>query len=454
MKRLLVGRPHRHHRAGAPAPPQDHRAGGVLVGRHLVDGVRDRGDPVRHWPSAARASPSGSRSSCPIAIVVADPARDRRHVVPPDDLRLPERRRLLHREPREPRRVPVARRRRLAAGRLHPHRRGVDLGRRRRHHLHPRVPGPRPTSASCSGSGSSRSSPWPTCAASRSRAGIFAVPTYIYIVDARRCSSATGCTAAYFGHIDHGAVRSRRSSRAPAQTGGTLGLFLILQGLLVGRGRAHRRRGDLQRRARVPAAGAEERGDHARVDGRSSSARSSSASRCSPTTSSRTRATTETVISQMGRAVFGSGPLYVVLQFATAAILMLAANTAYADFPRLSSIIARDGYLPRQFANRGDRLVFSNGIVFLAVAAGVAHRRLRRPHQRADPALRGRRVHLVHAVPGRHGAPPPARAGAAAGNATRAVNGVGSVATFIVAAHRRDHQVHVAAPGCRSSWSR
>ena len=73
----------------------------------------------------------------------------------------------------------------------------------------------------------------------------------------------------------------------------------------------------------------------------------------------------------MGQAVFGGGPLYVILQFATAAILVLAANTAYADFPRLSSIIARDGFLPRQFANRGDRLVFSNGVVFLAIAAGA-----------------------------------------------------------------------------------
>jgi hypothetical protein len=79
----------------------------------------------------------------------------------------------------------------------------------------------------------------------------------------------------------------------------------------------------------------------------------------------------ETVLSQMGRAVLGEGPVYVVLQFATVAILTLAANTAYADFPRLSSIIAADGYLPRQFANRGDRLVFSNGIVFLAVAAAA-----------------------------------------------------------------------------------
>lgn len=81
--------------------------------------------------------------------------------------------------------------------------------------------------------------------------------------------------------------------------------------------------------------------------------------------------TGESVFSQMGRTVFGQGILYYILQGATAAILTLAANTAYADFPRLSSIIARDGYLPRQLANRGDRLVFSNGVLVLAVAAGV-----------------------------------------------------------------------------------
>lgn len=79
----------------------------------------------------------------------------------------------------------------------------------------------------------------------------------------------------------------------------------------------------------------------------------------------------ETVISQMSRVVVGEGLYYWVLQFATAGILFLAANTAYADFPRLSSIIARDGFLPRQFANRGDRLVFSNGVIFLGAAAAV-----------------------------------------------------------------------------------
>lgn len=79
----------------------------------------------------------------------------------------------------------------------------------------------------------------------------------------------------------------------------------------------------------------------------------------------------QTVFAQLGLAVFGNGALFLLLQFATAAILTLAANTAFAGFPLLSSIVAKDGYLPRQFANRGDRLVFSNGVVFLGAAAGA-----------------------------------------------------------------------------------
>ena len=81
----------------------------------------------------------------------------------------------------------------------------------------------------------------------------------------------------------------------------------------------------------------------------------------------------ETVISQFARIMF-TGPVgwfYYVIQAATAAILVLAANTAFADFPRLSSLLARDRFLPRQFANRGDRLVFSNGIVILAIFSGL-----------------------------------------------------------------------------------
>jgi amino acid transporter len=77
----------------------------------------------------------------------------------------------------------------------------------------------------------------------------------------------------------------------------------------------------------------------------------------------------ETVLSQLGRRVFGNGSLYYTLQYATFAVLVLAANTAFADFPRLASILARDGYMPRPFAARGDRLAFSNGIIALSVLA-------------------------------------------------------------------------------------
>jgi amino acid transporter len=80
----------------------------------------------------------------------------------------------------------------------------------------------------------------------------------------------------------------------------------------------------------------------------------------------------ETVISQIARVVF-TGPVgwfYYVVQATTAAILVLAANTSFAGFPRLASLLARDRFLPRQLANLGDRLVFSNGIVLLAVFSG------------------------------------------------------------------------------------
>jgi amino acid transporter len=74
-----------------------------------------------------------------------------------------------------------------------------------------------------------------------------------------------------------------------------------------------------------------------------------------------------TVIAQVGSAVFGAGsPLFYILQFVTALILVLAANTAFNGFPVLASILSRDGYLPRQLHNRGDRLAFSNGILMLS----------------------------------------------------------------------------------------
>lgn len=78
----------------------------------------------------------------------------------------------------------------------------------------------------------------------------------------------------------------------------------------------------------------------------------------------------KTVVAQLAENIFGEASLlFYAVQFATMAILILAANTAYADFPRLCSFIARDSYLPRQLANLGDRLVFQNGIIILAIIA-------------------------------------------------------------------------------------
>jgi len=82
-------------------------------------------------------------------------------------------------------------------------------------------------------------------------------------------------------------------------------------------------------------------------------------------------AVSKSVLAQIGETVYGSGPMFWLLQVFTAGILVLAANTAYQDFPRLSSILARDRFMPSQFRNRGDRLVFSNGIIFLAVLSSA-----------------------------------------------------------------------------------
>jgi len=79
----------------------------------------------------------------------------------------------------------------------------------------------------------------------------------------------------------------------------------------------------------------------------------------------------ETVVSMLARAALGENILYYNIQVATAVVLFLAVNTSFQDFPRLSSILARDGFMPRQMANRGDRLVFSNGIVILAALSMI-----------------------------------------------------------------------------------
>ena len=197
---------------------------------------------------------------------------------------------------------------------------------------------------------------------------IFAVPTYIYI-GVLTLLVVVGLAQAVFGDlgpIEFDVAKAEHVKEA----GGNLGLFLVLKGFSSG---AVALTGVEAISNGVPAFRRPESRNAATtmtwmaiVLGTLFLGVSVLAHRLHPFPSHE-----ETVFSQMGRAVFGEGPLYVVLQFATAAILTLAANTAYADFPRLMSIIAKDGYLPRQFHNRGDRLVFSNGVVFLAVAAGI-----------------------------------------------------------------------------------
>jgi hypothetical protein len=79
----------------------------------------------------------------------------------------------------------------------------------------------------------------------------------------------------------------------------------------------------------------------------------------------------ETVVSQIARTLFGTGLFYYLIQGSTMLILVLAANTSFADFPRLASLLSRDRYAPRQLTTQGDRLVFSNGILVLGGLAAL-----------------------------------------------------------------------------------
>jgi amino acid transporter len=79
----------------------------------------------------------------------------------------------------------------------------------------------------------------------------------------------------------------------------------------------------------------------------------------------------QTIVSQVALSVFGQNVFYYIFQIATMGILVVAANTAFADFPRLSSVLARDNYMPHSFSSRGDRLAFSTGIMFLGIVSAL-----------------------------------------------------------------------------------
>src|SRR4051794_9441360 len=197
---------------------------------------------------------------------------------------------------------------------------------------------------------------------------MFAIPTYVYMV---LLSSLLiyGLTRSYFGHIAP-VPFNKEAFDGSLPSGGTLGLFLLAKGFSSG---AVALTGVEAISNGVPSFRRPESKNAATtlvwmgaLLGTLFFGISVLAHRLQPYPSKDT-----TVLSQLSLQVFGHGPLFVFLQFATAAILVLAANTAYNGFPSLTSIIAKDGYLPRQLAHRGDRLVFSNGIFVLAGAAAL-----------------------------------------------------------------------------------
>ena len=139
------------------------------------------------------------------------------------------------------------------------------------------------------------------------------------------------------------------------------------------------------------------------------------------------------VISEIARATFPARRrrsfMYYVVQALTFAILVLAANTSYQGFPRLAAVLARDRFFPRQFVNLGDRLVYSNGIVVLAGLAALLIWVFDADVDRADPPLRDRRLHRVHALAGGHGALLAAGASSRAGAGARWSTALGAIAT-------------------------
>ena len=197
---------------------------------------------------------------------------------------------------------------------------------------------------------------------------IFAVPTYFFIVSILGDARASAC-----GATSPARCRRRTSSRIRASATGLLADVRAADRVLERVHRDDRRRGGVERRARVPSAREPERRRHARRDGRAVDHDVHRHHAARPRVRASFPNETETVISQLARATFGGGdaPYYFAVQAATMLILVLAANTAYADFPRLASIVARDRFLPRQFTNQGDRLAFSNGILILSVLAAV-----------------------------------------------------------------------------------
>ena len=111
----------------------------------------------------------------------------------------------------------------------------------------------------------------------------------------------------------------------------------------------------------------------------------------------------QTVLSQIMAMAVGRNWAYYVMSLTITLVLALAANTSFGGLPVLASLLARDNYLPHLFSLRDDRQVFAPGIWALAILSGALLVAVRRQHAHADPAVRHRGVHRLHAVPERAG---------------------------------------------------
>src|SRR5882762_6846727 len=352
-------RPRRPADAAGPGAPraaeQARRPRRLLIRRPLLRRVRHRRDPPhpragRHRRAALFGPhlPRHHRA-----------AGHRRDLLPADDPRLPERRRLVHRRAREPG---------LGAGTggggrpargLRAH--GVGVGRRRRgrRHVGDAAPGRAQGRHRRRLRGRHRAGQHPR----RTRVGPHLRGADLLLHRELRNTTDRGLLSP--GH--------RQPARhAAAGHAGRGGADVVPRPPRV-RLRLHghdRHRGDLQRHPGLPAAGVAQCRHHAGLEAVILATMfvglTVLADRLGVVP-----VETETVVSQIARRLHGTGVFYYMIQAATALILVLAANTSFADFPRLSSLLARDRYVPRQFANLGERLVFSNGIMVLGAMAAV-----------------------------------------------------------------------------------
>ena len=300
----------------------------------------------------------------PISVLIVAILGDHRRLLPPDDPRLSERRRQLHRRQGEPRdRAGLVAAAALLVDYVLTVSVSVAAGVAA---ITSAFPGAleRPPRRRSRPRASSRVM-LVNLRGIRESGTVFAIPTYVFLVsmlaliahrhrpdDARRRRRTV---------TD---VTGRRPGRDARPAAADAGVRRRLQ-------RDHRRRGRLERRAGIQAAGGAQRADDARVMGVLVGVMFLGMSWLAGVERRRPEPEHETVISQIGRAVFGTGSPYYVLQLSTMGILILAANTSFADFPRLASLLARDGFMPSRFAFRGERLAFSAGIVALAVLSIV-----------------------------------------------------------------------------------